>query len=864
MVATFMNNVQLNIERVHIRYEDTTSLPGMVISGGLCLQSLTAETTNSKWKETEINGKASTIFKLVKFSQFSLYCVCGDKVEVGRQNNNSWRLAMRDILETVSQGNYNQSEMLTPLSGRMKIMMNRSIRDGSPRLLFDYVLKDLQVQVSKSQYHAMMSIQAAWKFLELSRIHRKFRPKQLVQERPKLWWKYAFNCIRVHFILPYTWRSIKEHREKYRALVELWERRWRQGKSSALKQQIKEAEGRLDVTSVMVGREQAKLLARRPHQQHTETPGTNRNTLKSFVSGVIKERKAALASQPMFSFLSTTNIELQLLEICKAMGCSFEPDDTIKPRSYIEHVFNFSLQRCQIRLKSILVCRVLNFNVCIETRPSGVAYTVACRTENFKIETDGTEPQCQTTPILTSNNLVHSKDTGWPNLFKLVFEKNPLSSDTDFKLDIQLLPVQIYYNEEVFSELLDFLFLPQMDVIQVAWGFIYQGYKYGLQFSRFVRNCLTSRVLCDLNIDLQNPCIMVGQYGKMSTEGTNFIVDCGRLQVESALVPDVTSGERKTKKYDEFVLTVSGVQVVHVPSRIDWSSMRDEPSSEYHIVPTTKVKLTLSTSVLHTQDIPAWKLDVFVKCAKLNLSDSKLSNIIDFLRDLPLPSRSRNMQKTATPITRWKIDKRWIIPNIGKLELLYLENQLSEHDSVESPPIKREIPILPKKPFVNGCSSDDSSANSVATDLDVQAYCREIDLPGFEDNISAGNKMVAVVSVCVKDAGLIFDRASGSCDRSYLYLGASNISLDIGVMEHGPALQFGVESVKLLDRQAGVELITCGPDGAEEQVRIRELHVMCLCRSSRANVILGHFLGQCRQPALQIHFSELSRVPDCL
>ena len=821
MVATFMNNVQLQIERVHIRYEDATSLPGMVISGGLCLQSLTAETTNSKWKETEINGKASTIFKLVKFSQFSLYCVCGDKVEVGKQNNNNWRLAMRDILETVTQANYNHNEILAPLSGRMKIMMNRSIKDGSPRLLFDYVLKDLQIELSKSQYHAMMAIQSAWKFLELSRIHRKFRPKQLVLERPKLWWKYAFNCIRVHFILPYTWRCIKEHRDKYKALVELWERRWRQGKSSGLKQQLKEAEGRLDVTSIMIAREQAKILARRGEQQRESTPGpsSSTNKFRSFVTGVIAEKKAALVNQPMFSFLSATNIELQLLEICKAMGCSFEPDDSVKPRSYIEHVFNFSLQRCQIRLKSILVCRVVNFNVCIETRPSGLAYTVACRTENLKVETD----EAEASPVLTSNNLVHSQETGWPNLFKLVFEKNPLSANTDFKLDIQLLPVQIYYHEEVFSELLDFLFLPQMDVIQVAWGFIYQGYKYGMQFSRFVRNCLTSRVLCDLNIDLQNPCITIGQYGKMSHEGSNFIVDCGRLKVESALVPDVNC---ETKKYDEFEVTVSGVQVVHVPSKIQWSELRDEPSSEYHIVPTTKVKLTLSTSVLATQDIPAWKLDVFVKCAKLNLSDSKLSNIIDFLRDLPLPSRSRNMQQTATPVKRWKIDKRWIIPNIGKLELLYLENQLSEQEtSIESNQKKRELPILQKKPIVNGYSSDDSSANSIATDLDVQAYCREIDLPGFEDNISAGNKMVAAVTVCVKDAGLIFDRASGSCDKSYLYLGASNLTLEVGVMEHGPALQFGVESVKLLDRQAGVELVNIGAEGGSDQVRIRRLHV---------------------------------------
>ena len=50
-----------------VRYEDAISCPGVTISGGLVLASLTAETTNSKWKEMDINGKAATIFKLVKF-----------------------------------------------------------------------------------------------------------------------------------------------------------------------------------------------------------------------------------------------------------------------------------------------------------------------------------------------------------------------------------------------------------------------------------------------------------------------------------------------------------------------------------------------------------------------------------------------------------------------------------------------------------------------------------------------------------------------------------------------------------------------------------------------------------------------------
>ena len=219
-----------------------------------------------------------------------------------------------------------------------------------------------------------------------------------------------------------------------------------------------------------------------------------------------------------------------------------------------------------------------------------------------------------------------------------------------------MLPLQISYHEEIFSEILDFLFLPQMDCLEVTWGFIHQGYKYGTQFSKFIQNCLTSRVLCDLDIDLQNPCVQVGQYGKTTANGSNLIIDCGRLKVESAMVTNgatqVTSPEEiHEKMYDQFLFTFSGMQLVHLPSSVEWSSVCSEPSSEYHLVPKTKVNVTLSTSIFQSQDIPAWNLDAFVKCAKLNLSDTKLSAMIDFLRDLPLPSRSKNMQKSSGRIS---------------------------------------------------------------------------------------------------------------------------------------------------------------------------------------------------------------------
>ena len=91
------------------------------------------------------------------------------------------------------------------------------------------------------------------------------------------------------------------------------------------------------------------------------------------------------------------------------------------------------------------------------------------------------------------------------------------------------------------------------------------------------------------------------------------------------------------------------------------------------------------------------------------------------------------------------MDKRWIIPNIGKLELLYLESQLAEQDQTQRKTDNAQMTDLPwfnPNSELSNTKSPESSANSLATDLDIKQYCRAIDLPGFEDNISPGEDAV--------------------------------------------------------------------------------------------------------------------------
>ena len=86
-------------------------------------------------------------------------------------------------------------------------------------------------------------------------------------------------------------------------------------------------------------RNAAKLVSSQPDPEESPQKGSS---MMRRMSGMIAEKKTAawtattnITSKSVFGFLSATSLELQMLEVCKAMGCSFEQDDSIKPKQYI-------------------------------------------------------------------------------------------------------------------------------------------------------------------------------------------------------------------------------------------------------------------------------------------------------------------------------------------------------------------------------------------------------------------------------------------------------------------------------------------------------------------------------------------------
>lgn len=75
LVAQIINNVQITIKNVHIRYEDrsTSTIP---FSLGITLGELEVHTTDADWKKAFLSEALSKVFKVAKLDGLAVYMNC--------------------------------------------------------------------------------------------------------------------------------------------------------------------------------------------------------------------------------------------------------------------------------------------------------------------------------------------------------------------------------------------------------------------------------------------------------------------------------------------------------------------------------------------------------------------------------------------------------------------------------------------------------------------------------------------------------------------------------------------------------------------------------------------------------------------
>ncbi|CAH1798376.1 unnamed protein product [Owenia fusiformis] len=197
--ANIAENLQLNIKNVHLRYEDSTTIPGCPFACGITIKSLSAQSTDGQWSPMFVNkSDADMMRKLVDLQDFSIYWDT-DSAPVGHLSMDGLAdVLQRSMFETHSTSQFQDHRyVIEPITAQARMRRNTSslpLRSmTTPRITLDITLEALMVSLGEEQYRGLV----AWmrEFERYDKRHKflKWRPHVPVKNNAKQWWKYAIQ-----------------------------------------------------------------------------------------------------------------------------------------------------------------------------------------------------------------------------------------------------------------------------------------------------------------------------------------------------------------------------------------------------------------------------------------------------------------------------------------------------------------------------------------------------------------------------------------------------------------------------------------------------------------------------------------------
>ncbi|KAK9875024.1 hypothetical protein WA026_005834 [Henosepilachna vigintioctopunctata] len=752
LISNILNNLQLNISNVHIRYEDSIS-SRYPLAAGLCIGSITAETTNSKWKSAPRDRNSENYYYLVKIEAISTYW--NQNVNVTNWKFPSeyfaWKNSMSTSLQNYAMVEENFNFLLKPTNCKFKITMGKSNTGNIQSITGDFNIQDCNIQLSKEQYFSICSVGdsldrmfRSWEFLS-------FRPMLSISENKKIWWKYAYRAVFELQIKPYSWRSIKKTRENFRRYVETYKQIIQNPNDTELKLDLQKHEDQLSIINIVIARQQSRLL--------------------------MKSR--SMGEKNFWSMLPSP----ERLILCEKIGFfNKAPED----QAEIDHKFNFRIGN----LNFVLIDDSKEIGVLTMTQatlswmPNFLNDTFTC---HFKIEgfiLEGATEDDQLVSLISSEHLSNS-----PAYFlKIEVSKLPKDSTASYKLKVTLDSMEMVYNQHSYNTLSDFL---RNEYISTETNFS-EAIRY---LYEKIEQKLKEKWKMEINVKI--PFLVIPDSGNILKTDNLLILDFGRhiILTDLCQTTDIDEGatqmELEEQLYSKLTIESSDMQVLLCDSSENWREAKHETNSDLHIIPKFSFNAVFAYCVQMLKTIPNYKFNIHFSNLKINISERKIGILINYFKE---PEDKRSFSEPANKIKRLmhndgillKYPLRYLIDiqkNVTVLETL-IQTRRNRTDKYT-----KAVENIQK-----------SSVENRLRDHSNETWARVVDLPGLEDNISPNNNIKILSRYVINEICVVFSKSSDTVDRQYLVLRVGFITMDVALMTYGPAYQLSVNTILLTDK----------------------------------------------------------------
>jgi len=713
LVTKIVDNLQVTVKNIHVRYEDAISAPGHPFALGITLEEFSAVSTDGEWTPTFIQDSSKTTHKLATLESLAVYWNTDTKLMgPGREAHTPGaELTPHDemlqnfktmIVRSNNDASAGHQFILKPVSGQAKIELDKTGDPQVPKFKSNLLFDEIGLVLDDHQYRDALMMVDLFHYFIRHQEYKKYQPKGVTpKEDPRAWLKFAGDAVlgKIHERnRRWSWDYFRERRDDRHRYIELFKKKKQnQPLTPAENDDMNKLEWKLGYEDLRFWRslarnqlkkENAEALKNRPPAQEEQQQGW-----LSWVWGAKPQNTEK--QDEMENTQITEEQRKELYEVIDwdektALAAAVdEPRDTVKMQIETSlSTGSFTLKQSPHENSRDLIS--LHFDV---FKAKGLK-----RPDSFLVDLSlgGLRVNDGTTPKSVYKEIVRVKDAPTEKaqkrlsiaelaqindeaFFQFQLEQNPLDDQADIAVTAKLKPLEIVWNPNVVVGVVDFFRPPErhMDSINALMetaGATVEGLRAqtraGLQFA------LEEHKTVNAKLDLQAPLIIVPEM--ITSQNTACVIlDAGHISVTSELVDKETSKEVRSKQaqthtdqdikeleslmYDRFLVKLTSTQVLIGPSVEETKRQLVEKDDRLmlHIVDKINVDFVVEASILpKAPNLTKMKVSGHMPVLQVSASDAKYKTLMRII-DVAIPKLGGNqdqLSRTSPPPKRPRLE----------------------------------------------------------------------------------------------------------------------------------------------------------------------------------------------------------------
>lgn len=661
LVTKIVDNLQVTVKNIHIRFEDSTSNPERTFCVGVLLKSLTAVSTDGEWNPTFLVNAHDAVNKLVELDSFALYWNTRER----GMKDDSYEDFVEQCRERICDDSH--SYILKPVSGEGKATLNKFLKEGIPKTILDIFFDAFALNVNYEQYFDILSALASLSTAQRALPYRKYRPTGKVSPIDLL--RFAVTCYRERIHArneKRKWSYIIQRREDRKEYVNLYSNKIIKGQLTGEDEaRVIKYERKLSFDDIAHYRSLARAFAKK---SKASAPKGAANRLWTFLG--YKHTSAAT------DLVKEEDIK-ELYETIDFDASQTGGDDNLPNKAQLVKVNfclgegSFSISQDPTVEQSMVTLLFTELSAQFVKRPKTVAVEVALKDLSLS---ENLLPNTLFRELIKIKPAKAGSPTSDKPLLFISFDQMATNPSADAEVHLELRPLFIIANLITVDKLLKFLLnpktMPLLDAVKAEAKNAIDA--AGVKTRANLQRSLEEHKGMDLHVDIDAPIIMIPEDPTNSSKSM-FVVDLGRLCASTVLVSQADKQsigairrqltDEETVRfhdmlYDKIRVQLSSVRVYFAETITWWNEFSGDQAFKSlpisnKIIDEIDVELTVENSIMSTAtNLAKTKLTGVLPEIAVYMSDHKVAKVMSLMKLLPKPEKPKedsNNDKNKRP-----------------------------------------------------------------------------------------------------------------------------------------------------------------------------------------------------------------------